>query len=58
MGKTLIELNLREKRGINVVGVIQDGNVNISYNPSLPLPGDAIVILFGSNDVLEKLKGR
>lgn len=58
VGKTLIELNLRERRGINVVGVIQDGNVNISYNPSLPLPGDAIVILIGSNDVLEKLKGR
>ena len=55
-GKTLLELRIRERKGINVVGIIQDGNVNLSFEPTEPLPEDGIIILIGSNKVLQKLK--
>ena len=55
-GKTLLELRITERKGINVVVIIQDGNVNLSFEPTEPLPEDGIIILIGSNKVLQKLK--
>lgn len=55
-GKTLLELRIRERKGINVVGIIQGSNVNLSFEPTEPLPEDGIIILIGSNKVLQKLK--
>lgn len=56
VGKTLLELKMREKRGINVVGFIHDGNVSLTVDPSTPFPDNSIVILIGANDVLQALK--
>lgn len=56
VGKTLLELKIREKRGINVVGFIRDGKVSIAMDPTEPFPEDSIVILIGSNEVLKELK--
>lgn len=53
--KTLLELRIRERKGINVVGIIQGSNVNL-FEPTEPLPEDGIIILIGSNKVLQKLK--
>lgn len=55
-GKTLQELKIREKQGINAVGMIQDGEVNITIDPAEPLPQDGIVILIGSNKALQELE--
>lgn len=56
IGKTLLELKLRERLGINVVGIMyDDGDVDISFDPSKPLPEEAVIILTASNVVLEKL---
>lgn len=60
IGKSLVELRVRENYCINVVGLIQGEEVTVSLDPNLPLPEDAILILIGANAVLEKFdqKGR
>lgn len=55
-GKSLVELNVREKYGINVVGVVQEDHVEINVDPMTPLPAKAIIILIGSNKALQKFK--
>lgn len=59
-GKSLIELGIRERYGINVVGIIVDGKVDVTLDPRAPLPRTGILILIGANDVLERFdsKGR
>ena len=53
-GRSLSELKIREKYGINVVGIIQDEKVNVMFDPQEPLPVDGILIVIGANSVLEK----
>ena len=54
IGRCLAELKVRERFGINVVGIILDGEVDVTFDPQKPLPADGILILIGANDVLEK----
>lgn len=55
-GKSLVELKLRERYHINVVGLIIDGSVNVEINPNEPIPPKTIMILIGSNNRLEKME--
>ena len=54
VGKSLSELKVRELYGINVVGIIQKEEVDVTLDPNMPLPAGAILILIGSNKVLSK----
>ena len=56
VGKRLVDLQIREKLGINVVGIIEDNVVNVTISPQQVLKKNLIVILIGSNKVLQKLK--
>lgn len=56
VGKTLLELKIREKNGINVVGMKCNGKVDISINPAEPFPGEGVVILIGANHALKALE--
>ena len=56
IGKRLVDLQIREKYGINVVGTIENGVVDVTINPQLPFNKNLIVILIGSNEALQKLK--
>ena len=58
IGKTLSELHVREEYDINVVGMIQDDQVQVTLNPYEPLPAGCVVTLIGSNDNLEFLNRR
>lgn len=53
-GKSLAELEIRRKYGITVVGIMNDGNVDVVFDPHTPLPERAILILIGANRILEK----
>ena len=53
-GRSLSELKVREKYGINVVGIIQHEQVNVTFDPHAPLPEDGILIIIGATSVLEK----
>ena len=56
VGKTLSELKLREKFGLNVVGIMQGEEVDVTFDPMKPLPADCIIIVIGADKVLSKFK--
>ncbi len=55
-GKTLIELSLRKKYGINVVAITQGKDVSTNINPEDPLSGAMKLIVIGNTAKLNKLK--
>lgn len=55
-GKSLIELNLRKKYGINVVALRQDSRINVSIDPTAPLTADQKLVVIADTDKLHKLK--
>lgn len=58
IGQNLMELKLRDRFGINVVGIIADGKVDVTPDPQLPLPEGGILIVIGSNEILEKFDSK
>ena len=58
VGKSLAELKVRERFGINVVGLILGREVNVTFDPASPLPAEGILILIGANDILEKFDAK
>ncbi len=55
-GKTLIELSLRKKYGLNVVAITQGKNVSTNINPEEPLSMSMKLIVIGNTAKLNKLK--
>ena len=56
VGKSLIELNLRRKFGINVVAILQGKNVNINIDPEKPLTASMELVVIVQTSKLSKLK--
>lgn len=56
VGKSLLELNVRQRYDINVIGMIQGDQVEVSLDPNAPMPADCLVIVVGSNKALQKFK--
>ena len=54
VGRTLVDINVRERLGIHVVGIIVNGKIDVTLDPQKPLPEGGILIVIGANDVLEK----
>lgn len=54
-GKSLLELNLRKKYSINVVAIIQDGNVRTDIDPEKPLSQSMRLIVIANPSRLRKL---
>lgn len=54
-GKSLLELNLRKKYSINVVAVIQSGNVRTDIDPEKPLSRSMRLIVIANPSRLRKL---
>lgn len=55
-GKTLRQLNLLRTLGINVIGRKQGEDVTIALDPDQVLDPDAVYIVVGKNESLEKVK--
>lgn len=55
-GKTLLELNLRQKYAINVVAIIQNNNVCVNIDPKQPLEKSMKLIVIANASKLKKLK--
>lgn len=51
-GKTLIELQIREKYKITIIGIKQDEKVDVSPDPRVPLPSGCTLIAVGKNEDL------
>ncbi len=60
VNKTLAELNLRKKYGINVIAISKNGKVSIEVNPTLPLTEDMELVVVADaskvNSLLRRLK--
>lgn len=56
VGKRLIDLQVREKFGINVVGIVENGVMDVTIDPENILKEKSIVILIGSNKLLQNFK--
>lgn len=57
-GQSLVEVNARERLGINVVGIIVNGKIDVTPDPQKALPAGGILIVIGSNDILEKFDSK
>lgn len=56
-GKSLAELQIREKYRVNVIGIKDGDQVNVSLDPTRPLKAGIVLILVGENRDLEALQG-
>ena len=57
VGKTLRELNLRATKKINIIGIKQNEEFEITPDPDAPLKEDDILVIIGRNQTLTKLTG-
>ena len=56
VGKQLIDLKIREKYGVNVVGVVENGEMDVTIDPYRIFTENTIVILIGSNEALKRFE--
>ena len=49
IGKNLVDLNVRERFHINIIGIKQGENVTVDLDPSEPLPDNCSIIAIGKN---------
>lgn len=56
VGKSLIELNVRKKYGINVVALRKGDSVRVDIDPNMPLEKEMSLIVIANTARLEKLK--
>lgn len=56
VGKSLADLNLRRKYGINVVALNQEGKIAVVPDPTAPLAENQKLVVIADTDKLRKLK--
>lgn len=56
VGKTLAGLRLREKHGINVVGIVKEDEMETRIDPEAPLEPGVTLLLIGTNEDLRDIK--
>ena len=56
VGKSLLELNLRRKYGINIVAIREGGTVSVTIDPEKPLSKEARLLVIGNTARMGKLK--
>lgn len=57
VGKTLKELDIRKKYGINIIAIKTKEEINVSPSPDLKIADKDILIAIGKDKNLEKLEG-
>ena len=55
VGRSLIDLNLRAKRKLNVIGIRRMDHLNINPDAAEPLKAEDVLIMIGKNEELKKL---
>ena len=55
-GKTLIELDFRNKFGANIIAILQNGKMDINVDPNKPLQKSMSLIVIANPKMLEKMK--
>ena len=55
-GKTLRELNIRAKLGVNIIAIRHDGKIDVAPGADFALKENTVLVVLGTNDKLAKLK--
>ena len=55
-GKTLTELSLRRKYSINVVAVVKNSQISVSFDPEKPLEADMKLIVIANVEKIKRLQ--
>jgi K+/H+ antiporter YhaU regulatory subunit KhtT len=50
IGKTLVEMDIRNKTGCNVIAFQVDGEQNINPDPNAQIPSNSDIILIGKSE--------
>jgi len=56
VGRTLIDLNLRKKYGINVIAIRSEGVIRVSFAPETIIYSDDRLLIIGEQTALNKLE--
>ena len=56
VGKSLRELNVRAKYGVNIIAMRREGNIELTLDPGQPLEAGIVLVLLGQNDALNRLQ--
>ena len=54
LGKTVVELDIRRKYGINIIGMKQNGKTNVTITPDTLLSEDKTLLVIGEDKALQK----
>lgn len=55
VGKTVGQIDIRRKHGINILGVRKNGTLNLNVTPETLLSPDASILVLGPDDALQKV---
>ncbi|SHJ94625.1 potassium channel family protein [Hespellia stercorisuis] len=56
VGKSIVDLKIRERYHVNVVGLLENGEMDVDFDPRMPLSEKMVVALVGANKQLEKFR--
>ena len=56
VGKTLTELSLRRKYSLNVVAVVKNSQISVSFDPEKPLEADMKLIVIANVEKIKRLQ--
>lgn len=56
VGKSLMELDLRKKYGVNVIAIKKGGRINVDLDPKAPLTEDMNLVIIAHSSKINKLK--
>ena len=54
VGKSIAKMDVRKKFGINILGVKENGKMNLSVTPETVLSGDKSILVLGKQRAIEK----
>lgn len=55
VGSTLLDLNLRSRFNINIVGVRRGGRMMLNFDPKSKLEADDLILIIGEKDLFRRL---
>lgn len=56
LGKNLVELNMREKYGVNIMAIKNGPEINIAFTADVEIKEGDILVVIGHNDDLKKIE--
>ena len=55
-GKTLKELNVRAKLGVNIIAIEKNGKINVSPSPDCPIEAQDVMVVLGETAALDAVQ--